>query len=118
MGQLVANHALELGRREEPNSPVVAQTVALRGEAADRERVRHCRLRDRDPRLGEVRMDAQPLDQAMQLRRLLWTHLMRDHRASAIFSEVKNWNRKSTRRDHRDRDRAGPAANSTTIRTA
>ena len=50
--------------------PVVAQTVAVLGRAAERERVRHARVGDRDLRLGQVGLHAQALDHRVQLGRL------------------------------------------------
>ena len=60
--------------------PVVAQTVALFCERAEREGVGHVRLGDGDLRLGQVGLDAEALDHRVQLGRLLRRDLARAHR--------------------------------------
>jgi hypothetical protein len=85
---------------------VVAQTVAVRGDRPTANAFGIAVARSR-PELGEVRLDAQPLDQAVQLGRLLRAHLVRAHRRQRDLVRGEELDQEQHRRDHRDRDRAG-----------
>jgi hypothetical protein len=74
--------------------------------APDRERVGHGRLRDRDPRLGEVGLDAQPVDYRVQLRRLARLHLPRPHRQQRDLVGREELEQEQRAGDHRDGHRA------------
>ena len=88
--------------------PVVAHTVAVFGERPIANAFGIDGLGDRHPRLGQVGLDAQPLDDRVELAAppagvTSWAPI----ESSAILSEVKNWTRNRTAGDHRDRHRAG-----------
>ena len=104
-------HALELRVTQQVEDP--RRSAHRRGlrRAADRERVRHGGLCDRDAGLGQVRLNAQALDDRVQtvgLRRVVWAYGARAHREQRDLVRGEELKQEQKPRDHRDRDRAGP----------
>ena len=78
--------------------PVVAQTVALFWRAPARERVRHVGVGHGDPRLGQVGLDAEPLDHRVQARRLLRRDLLGAHRGQRELVGEEQLGQRAARR--------------------
>ena len=76
----MTEHALELGGREHVHDPRGAADRGALLRAAHGERVGHFRVGHRDPRLGQVGLDAEALDHRVQARRLLRRDRLGAHR--------------------------------------
>ena len=98
--------------------PVVAQTVAVFGERPIANAFGIERLGDRDARLGQVGLHAEPLDHRVQLGRLLRGDLARAHRAQReLVGGEELQQQQGRRRRATIMPAPAPAANSTPTNT-
>jgi hypothetical protein len=102
----VGHDRLELVRLEGLHQPGGGAHGRVLGRAAHRERVRHGRVGNGDLRLGEVGLDAEPLDHRVEAGRLLRRDLLRAHGGEADLVRQEQLPEEQGARDDDDRDGA------------
>ena len=108
MRQLVGQHGLELGLVEAAQDAGRDADDGVFLVATGRERVRHVDIRDRHLGLGHVGHRAQPVDDAVKLRRLLAGDDLALHRVQRDPVRVEVLNEEQHERDDEDEDELHP----------
>jgi hypothetical protein len=103
----VRHHALELRRAEQLHDAGGGAHGRLLGRAAEREGVRHARVRHGDLGLRQIGLHAQALDHRVQLRRLLRAHHPCAHGGEGQLVRGEQVQQGEAARDHGHEDAVG-----------